>query len=102
MIVSELTWSSMDAFAQRIPPSNERELEWEVAHKLLVELTETMTSSAPSQLIIDQPSSLNPLTASLKPLKRGMGREKKRKNTKFVLHMINVKNHVYNYNPHTN
>ena len=59
----------MDAFAQRMPPTNEREVErLDVAHKFLVELTATITSSAPSQFIIDQPLSFNPLTASLKPL----------------------------------
>lgn len=59
----------MEAFAQRIPPSNARELvELEAVLKLLVELTAIITSSAPSQVSNDQPSSLNPLTASLKPL----------------------------------
>lgn len=60
----------MEAFAQRTPPTNARELAGlEVVLKFLVELTAIITSSAPSQFINDQPSSLNPLTASLKPLK---------------------------------
>lgn len=59
----------MDAFAQRIPPMKERELTGlEELLKFLVELTAIITSSAPSQLISDQPSSLKPLIASLKPL----------------------------------
>lgn len=59
----------MDALAQRTPPGKERELAGlEVVFKFLVELTAIITSSAPSQLINDQPSSLNPLIASLKPL----------------------------------
>lgn len=59
----------MEALAQRTPPRNARALaELDVAFKLLAELTAIVTSSEPSPLIIDQPSSLNPLTASLKPL----------------------------------
>jgi hypothetical protein len=59
----------MEAFAHKIPPTNVREFAGlEVALKFLVELTAIITSSAPSQLTNDQPSSLNPLTASLKPL----------------------------------
>jgi hypothetical protein len=66
---SRLTWSNIEAFAQRIPPRNVRELAGlEVLLKFLVELTAIITSSAPSQFSIDQPSSLNPFTASLKPL----------------------------------
>lgn len=59
----------MEAFAQRIPPRNEKELGAEVAFKFLEELMEMMTSSAASQFNSVQPSSLNPLIASLKPLK---------------------------------
>lgn len=59
----------MEALAQRIPPRNARELAaLDVVLKFLVELTAIITSSAPSQFINDQPSSLNPLIASLKPL----------------------------------
>lgn len=59
----------MDALAQRMPPSKERGLAGlEVLPKLLVELTAITTSSTPSQFINDQPLSLNPLIASLKPL----------------------------------
>ena len=63
----------MEAFAQRTPPpSNARELAGFEVVKFLVELTAIITSSAPSQLINDQPSSLNPLTASLNPLQEDM------------------------------
>jgi hypothetical protein len=66
---STLTWSNIEAFAQRIPPRNVRELAGlEVPLKFLVELTAIITSSAPSQFSTDHPSSLNPFTASLKPL----------------------------------
>lgn len=59
----------MDALAQRTPPGKERELAGlVVVFKFLVELTAIITSSAPSQFSNDQPSSLNPLIASLKPL----------------------------------
>lgn len=58
----------MEAFAQRTPPSRERE--GEEVFRLLVELTARITSSAPSQLNNDQSSSLNPLIASLKPLQK--------------------------------
>ena len=58
----------MDAFAHKIPPRNAKELAGFVVLKFLVEFTAIIISSAPSQLINDQPSSLNPLTASLKPL----------------------------------
>lgn len=61
----------MEAFAHKIPPTNEREFAGlEVALRFLVEFTAIITSSAPSLLINDQPSSLNPLTASLKPLQQ--------------------------------
>jgi len=64
-----LTWSNIEAFAQTIPPRSERELAGlEVPLKFLIEFTEIVTPSAPSQFRTDQPSSLNPLTASLKPL----------------------------------
>jgi hypothetical protein len=59
----------MEAFAQTIPPRSERELAGlEVPLKFLMELTEIVTPSASSQFRTDQPSSLNPLIASLKPL----------------------------------
>lgn len=59
----------MEALAQRTPPRNSRELaELDAVLKFLAELTAIVTSSEPSQLINDQPSSLNPLTASLNPL----------------------------------
>lgn len=60
------TWSSIDALAQRMPPSGERGTE--VVAMFFLELTATITSSPPSELNNDQPSSLNPLMASLKPL----------------------------------
>ena len=70
IIVSKLTCSSMEAFAQRIPPKNESEWAGLLALiKFLVVLTAIITSSAPSEFISDQPSSLNPLIASLKPLR---------------------------------
>ena len=63
------TCSSMEAFAQRIPPKNERDCSGLLALiKFLVVFTAIITSSAPSEFISDQPSSLNPLIASLKPL----------------------------------
>lgn len=49
-----------------MPPRDERGME--VVARFFLELTATMTSSAPSELNIDQPSSLNPLMASLNPL----------------------------------
>lgn len=59
----------MEAFAQRIPPWNARELTGSYdVFKFLLEFMARVTSSAPSQLIKDHPSSLNPLTASLNPL----------------------------------
>ena len=58
----------MEAFAHRIPPRKAKELAGFVVVKFLVEFLAIIMSSAPSQLINDQPSSLNPLTASLKPL----------------------------------
>lgn len=65
----KLTCRSIDAFAQRMPPRNARELaEFEALLRFFVELMAIITSSAPSQFKIDQPSSLNPLIASLNPL----------------------------------
>ena len=70
----------MEAFAQRTPPTNARELAGlEVVLKFLVELRAIITSSAPSQFINDQPSSLNPLTASLKPLQPKKNKKKTKK-----------------------
>lgn len=60
----------MEAFAQRTPPGYVKELAGlDVVPKFFVEFTASTTSSAPSQLINDHPLSLNPFTASLKPLK---------------------------------
>lgn len=60
----------MEAFAQSTPPRNARELAgFEMVLKFLAELTAIVTSSTPSTFNIDHPSSLNPLTASLNPLK---------------------------------
>lgn len=61
----------MEALAQRIPPTNERGLAgFDAAFNFLEKLTAIMTSSAPSPFINDQPPSLNPFSASLKPLKQ--------------------------------
>lgn len=54
----------MDALAQTTPPRSVLE---EVL-KFLVELMAIATSSTPSQFNKDQPSSLYPFTALLKPL----------------------------------
>lgn len=70
-IILQLTWSSIAAFTQRIPPGMERAaVEFEMVLKFLAEFTDIIKSSAPSMFINDQPSSLNPLIASLNPLQK--------------------------------
>jgi len=66
----QLTLSNIEALAHKTPPRTESELAGFIGLllKFLVELTAIITSSAPSQFSTDHPSSLNPLTASLKPL----------------------------------
>lgn len=77
----------MEAFAQRTPPTNVREQAGlDVVLKFFPELIAITTSSAPSQFINDQPSSLNPFTASLKPLPK----EKEKKDAEFSSIQINT------------
>jgi len=68
-IVITLTCSNMDALAQIMPPGAPNVIPTLLLFLIfLVELQATTTSSIPSPPIIDQPSSLKPLMASLKPL----------------------------------
>jgi len=68
-IMITLTCRNMDAFAQIMPPGAPNVIpELLLFLIFLVELQATTTSSMPSPPITDQPSSLKPLMASLKPL----------------------------------
>jgi hypothetical protein len=68
-IAITVTCSNMDAFAQIMPPGAPNAMPTLLLFLIfLVELQATTTSSIPSPPIIDQPSSLKPLMASLKPL----------------------------------
>ena len=72
----------MAAFTQRIPPGKERAaVEFEMVLKFLAEFTDIIKSSAPSICISDQPSSLNPLIASLNPLQKSRKRLENKKET---------------------
>jgi hypothetical protein len=59
----------MEAFAQMIPPGAPKTLAGLWLFLLIFVLEAMMTSSTPSPPSTDQPSSLKPLIASLKPLK---------------------------------
>lgn len=60
----------MEAFAHRIPPPKAKRGDEFIEPRSLLgeELIVIVTSSPPSLLIKDQPSSMKPLIASLKPL----------------------------------
>ena len=58
----------MDALAQMIPPGAPKAVAGLLPLLIFFELQAMITSSMPSPAIMDQPSSLKPLIASLKPL----------------------------------
>jgi hypothetical protein len=66
-----LTCSNIDALAHIIPPGAPKAMPALLLLLIfLVELQAITTSSTPSPPIIDHPSSLKPLMASLKPLRK--------------------------------
>lgn len=70
-LVHGITCSSIDALAHSTPPPKVENIDvpyWEPRNLFGDEFIIMVTSSTPSLLISDQPSSANPLTASLNPL----------------------------------